>query len=68
MQPYHQRQVMTILKKNGWYVKRFAGSHIIFKHDTYKHIITVPSHAKHMSVPLVQRIIRESSKEILSYA
>ncbi len=38
---------IRILKKDGWFVIRQSGSHMIMKHPTKKNQITVPNHDSH---------------------
>ncbi len=40
------RKVIQLLKKDGWVLKRTAGSHNHFTHPTKKGLVTVP-HPKH---------------------
>jgi predicted RNA binding protein YcfA (HicA-like mRNA interferase family) len=40
------REIIKILKKAGWLIKRTVGSHHHFVHPTKKGLVTVP-HPKH---------------------
>ncbi len=40
------REVLRILKKDGWYRVRVTGDHWHFKHDTKSGIVTVPHPSK----------------------
>jgi predicted RNA binding protein YcfA (HicA-like mRNA interferase family) len=39
------REIMKILKDNGWYIRRITGSHYHFKHEMITGLVTVPHHA-----------------------
>ncbi|MCR4747364.1 MAG: type II toxin-antitoxin system HicA family toxin [Clostridiales bacterium] len=38
------REVVRILKKNGWYICDVSGSHVQFLHPVKKGRVTVPCH------------------------
>ncbi|HAH59899.1 MAG TPA: hypothetical protein DCL86_17330 [Bacteroidales bacterium] len=52
-------ELLRILKKDGWYVIRQKGSHIIMKHPTKSNVITVPYHSgKEMKKGTLQAILK----------
>ncbi len=38
------RELLKLLKQNGWYELRQSGSHIIMEHSTNKNKISIPFH------------------------
>ncbi|MFN4254558.1 MAG: type II toxin-antitoxin system HicA family toxin [Saprospiraceae bacterium] len=40
------KELINLLKDNGWYEVRQKGSHKVFKHDEKRMLITVPEHGK----------------------
>lgn len=54
------RQILIILKERGWRISRYASSHIILKHDEADKHISIPARSKDVSLPLAQRLIKES--------
>jgi predicted RNA binding protein YcfA (HicA-like mRNA interferase family) len=41
---YTAKELMDILKKDGWFLVRTKGSHYIFQHHIKKGIVPVPMH------------------------
>lgn len=54
------REVIKILKKEGWYEVGGKGSHINFKHPTIKGKITVPSHSGDIPRRTLDSILRQA--------
>ena len=54
--PYTAKQVIKIIKKDGWYRVRVKGSHYIFKHPIKKGIVPVPVHSGDMRDGTVKNI------------
>ena len=44
--PITAREMLKILKKDGWYIVSQEGSHIQLKHTTKKGKVTVPNHKR----------------------
>ncbi|MFV0573125.1 MAG: type II toxin-antitoxin system HicA family toxin [Xanthomarina gelatinilytica] len=52
-------ELLRIMKKDGWFVLRQKGSHLIMKHPTKPNIIPVPFHAsKEMKKGTLQAILK----------
>jgi len=44
------KEVIAIIKSDGWYFKRQKGSHLVFKHPTKKGIVVVPNHGANLDL------------------
>ena len=42
MKSYSPREVMKILRDNGWKLKRIEGDHYIFKKGNIRNVVVVP--------------------------
>jgi len=51
------KKVITILKDNGFILKRTKGSHYIFTHLTTNKIVTVPYHSKELPIGTLLSIL-----------
>jgi len=56
------RQVMDILKKNGWALERVSGSHHIFVKEG-RRSVAVPLHGSQDIGGLARRILKEAGIE-----
>ncbi|WP_294659244.1 type II toxin-antitoxin system HicA family toxin [uncultured Fusobacterium sp.] len=54
------KDLMKLLKKDGWYLDRVKGSHHHFKHPTKKGIVTVPHPRKDLPLKTVESIFRQA--------
>ena len=54
------REVVKILKKNGWHVKEIKGSHVQFTHPLHTGKITVPYHSGDVKESIVRSIEKQS--------
>lgn len=54
------KQVIKILKKNGWYHHDTRGSHHYFKHPTLKGKITVPHPKKDLPIGTLKSIWKQA--------
>jgi predicted RNA binding protein YcfA (HicA-like mRNA interferase family) len=58
-------ELLRLLKKDGWYEVRQAGSHIILKHPTKSNLISAPFHgSKEMKKGTLQAILKLAEIEI----
>ena len=57
---YHSKEIIKMLKKNGWELDRVRGSHHQFKHSTKKGIVTVQHPVKDLSIFVVNSIFKQS--------
>lgn len=55
-------ELVRLLKKDGWYEIRQAGSHVIMKHPSKAGQLTVPSHgSKEVRIGLLKSILKEAN-------
>lgn len=40
------KEIIKLIKNDGWFFERQSGSHKIFKHPTKNGIVVVPDHGK----------------------
>lgn len=59
------REIIKILKRDGWLIKRTAGSHHHFVHPTKKGLVTIP-HPKHdLPVGTIRSIERQAGVKLI---
>ncbi|MFD1206126.1 MULTISPECIES: type II toxin-antitoxin system HicA family toxin [Sporosarcina] len=54
------REIIKILKEDGWYIIRVVGSHHHFKHPTKKGIVTVPHPRKDLKQGTLISILKQA--------
>lgn len=55
------REFLKLLKRNGWYVVRQTGSHMILKHDLRVDTVTFPYHgSKEMAKGLEVKLRKQT--------
>ena len=54
------REVMQILKLDGWYVAGTEGSHVHFKHPLKQGKVTVPNHKKDLKLGTLNSIKKQA--------
>lgn len=54
------KDLMKLLKKNGWYLDRVKGSHYQFKHPSKKGIVTLPHPRKDLPKKTVESIFNQA--------
>ncbi|MDV1094985.1 type II toxin-antitoxin system HicA family toxin [Raoultella ornithinolytica] len=52
-------ELMKLLVKDGWVLKRIKGSHHIFKKDGIPHAITVPHPEKDLADGTLRKILKQ---------
>ena len=52
MQSLTAKQIIKVLKKNGFILSRQRGSHLIFRHFESKIIVPVPLHGGNKPIPI----------------
>jgi predicted RNA binding protein YcfA (HicA-like mRNA interferase family) len=58
------RDILRLLKRDGWYLARTRGSHRQFKHPTKKGLVTIAGHANDdISVGTLNSILKQSQME-----
>ncbi len=60
MNSYSSREVIALLKKDGWYEINCEGDHHQFKHPTKKGRVTVPHPVKDISIGTLKNISRQA--------
>jgi len=60
MKSYSSRQIISMLKSDGWYKVNSEGSHHQFKHPTKKGRVTVKHPEKDLDIELIKSIERQS--------
>lgn len=60
MRGYSSREIIEILKRNGWRLVRVAGSHHQFKHPVRDGFVTVPHPKKNLPVKTVKSIFKQA--------
>ena len=64
MKSYSSREVISILKIDGWYEVNIEGSHHQFKHTTKKGRVTVQHPVKDLDVEIIKSIERQSGLKL----
>ena len=59
----NSRDLLKLLKDQGWEVVRIQGSHHQLKHADHGHTLTVPHPKKDLGVGLVKAILRQAGLE-----
>ena len=54
------KDLIKLLKKNGWYLDRVKGSHYQFKHPSKKGIVTLPHPRKVLPKKTVESIFNQA--------
>ena len=60
MKSYSSREVISLLKADGWFEVNHEGSHKQFKHPTIKGRVTVNHPVKDMNIKTIKSIERQS--------
>ncbi|WP_270599343.1 type II toxin-antitoxin system HicA family toxin [Faecalicoccus pleomorphus] len=61
--PITAREMLKILKKDGWYIVSQEGSHIQLKHTTKKGKVTVPNHKRDLGIKTERSILKQAGLE-----
>lgn len=64
MKSYSSREVMQILKDDGWYIVNTEGSHYQLKHPTKKGRVTVIHPTKDYDIKTLKTIFKQAGLEI----
>ena len=54
------REIIKMLKKDGWYLVRTNGDHHHFKHQTKKGLVTVPHPTKDLKPKTIKSIFKQA--------
>lgn len=60
MKNISSREIIKIIKKDGWNLHRTVGSHHHFKHPTKKGIVTVPHPRKDLKIGTTNSILKQA--------
>ncbi|RJQ32085.1 MAG: type II toxin-antitoxin system HicA family toxin [Actinobacteria bacterium] len=55
------KQVIKVLEKSGFYVKRQTGSHVIMVNEELKKAIPVPYHSKDLKKGTLEAILKRAN-------
>jgi len=58
------REILKILKKDGWIKVAQEGSHMQFKHPTKKGKVTIPNHAGDIAKGTLKSILNQAGLEL----
>ncbi|MCR5143437.1 MAG: type II toxin-antitoxin system HicA family toxin [Ruminococcus sp.] len=64
MKSYSSREIIKLLKEDGWYEVNCVGDHHQFKHPTKKGRVTVTHPVKDLPTKTVQSIAKQSGLKI----
>ena len=64
MKKYSSREVIKILKADGWYLLRVAGSHHHFVHPTKTGLVTVPHPKKDLPLKTLKSIFTQAGIDV----
>ena len=54
------KELLKLLKENGWYIERIHGSHHILKHKDIKKLIVLPLHNTDMKPGILSNILHDA--------
>ncbi len=64
MKAYSSREIIKILKDDGWYLYETHGDHHQFKHPVKKNKVTVVHPENNLSHELIKSIIKQAELEV----
>lgn len=57
------KDLMKILKKDGWYLDRVKGSHHQFKHPIKKGTVSLPHPKKDLPIKTINSVLKQAGLE-----
>lgn len=57
---YTAKELMDMIKKDGWFLVRTKGSHYIFRHNTKEGIVIIPMHKGNVPQGTANSILRQA--------
>ncbi len=57
------KQLIKILRRNGWEQARTTGSHVIMVHPATQRILSIPHHKRVMSIGTMSRLLKDAGIE-----
>ncbi|WP_202707728.1 type II toxin-antitoxin system HicA family toxin [Sporosalibacterium faouarense] len=64
MKAYSSREIIKILKRDGWYFKRANGDHYQFIHPSKKGKVTVTHPKKDLPIKTINSILNQAGIEL----
>lgn len=64
MKSYSSREIIKILKADGWYEVRCVGDHHQYKHSIKKGLVTVPHPKKDFPIKTAKSIFKQAGINI----
>ena len=64
MKSYSSKDIIKIIKKDGWILARVEGSHYVFRHDVKNGIVVVPNPRKDLPIKTVKNIFAQAGLSI----
>lgn len=61
------KQAAAAFEKRGWYLDRWSGSHMIYKHADKRLSLSIPNH-RVLDRGLLRRLIRDSGISVEEFA
>ncbi len=63
--PMKAREVITILRRAGWYIDHITGSHYIMRHPARTGVVPVPYHGnRDVKIGVLRSIIRQAGMTV----
>lgn len=60
MKSYSPKEVMEILKNNGWKLERIKGDHYIFRKEDQKYLAVIPISKKTVSIGALKKLEKQT--------
>lgn len=60
MKSYSSKEIITLLKKDGWFLKNSVGSHQQYAHPEKKGKVTIPHPKKDLPIKTVKSIAEQA--------
>lgn len=54
------RELITLIKADGWYLVRIRGSHHQFKHPTKQGLVTIPHPKDHITIGTLNSVLKQA--------
>lgn len=60
MKSYSPREVIKILKENGWKLDRIKGDHYIFRKENQKYLAVIPISKNTVSIGVLKKVEKQT--------
>lgn len=64
MRSYSSREVIILLKHNGWYLVHSVGDHFQYKHPTLKGKVTITHPVKDVAIHILKDVEKKSGLKL----